>query len=77
MDSLQELIDAREITLNCNACGHASQKPIAWVRSHREMLCQRCGAVVILGTSQLKARIRELERQMRELHRLLLSQIKR
>jgi hypothetical protein len=76
MQSLQDLIDSREIDLSCGSCRRTHTRPVAWVRSRREMACPECHGIIVLGTSELKGRIRDIERQMQELHRMLSHTIK-
>ena len=76
MQSLQDLIDSREIDLACGSCQRTHTRPVAWVRSRREMACPDCHGTIVLGTSELKGRIRDIERQMQELHRMLSHTIK-
>jgi DNA-directed RNA polymerase subunit RPC12/RpoP len=71
MESLEELIEAHEIDLKCPSCSRTINRSIAWLRKHRDMACPSCETTIILGTSKLNAEIRNIERQMAELHRQL------
>lgn len=71
MESLAELIEAHEIDLKCPSCARTIKRSIAWLRKHRDMSCPSCETTIILGTSKLNAEMRNIERQMAELHRQL------
>jgi copper chaperone CopZ len=70
-ESLEELIEAHEIEVTCQGCSRIIKRSIAWLRKHRDMACPSCETTIILGTSKLNAEIRNVERQMAELHRQL------
>lgn len=71
MESLEELIKAHEIDIKCPGCERTCKRTIAWLRKHRDMQCPVCETTIILGTSKLNAEMRNIERQMAELHRQL------
>jgi hypothetical protein len=70
-ESLEQLIEAHELDVTCPGCSRTLKRPIAWLRKHRDMTCPTCETTIILGTSKLNAEIRNVERQMAELHRQL------
>jgi uncharacterized Zn-finger protein len=71
MQSIEKLIAAHELEVQCAGCSTVIQRPIAWLREHRDMTCPICETTIILGTSKINAEIRNVERQLMELHRQL------
>lgn len=70
-ESLKQLIAAHEIDVACPQCARTLKRSIAWLRKRRDMTCPGCETTIILGTSKMNAEIRNVERQMAELHRQL------
>jgi DNA-directed RNA polymerase subunit RPC12/RpoP len=76
MESIEELIQAHELDVECTRCSHKIKRSIAWLRKHRDTICPNCDTTIVLGTSRLMAEMRNIERQMTELHRQLTQKFK-
>lgn len=71
MKSIEQVIEAHEIEINCGVCRRISPRSIGWLRGRRDMDCPACGATIVLGTSPLNQRVRSVERQIRQMSQQL------
>ena len=60
------MFDKQSIDIPCANCGRKTSKTIGWLKTNRQMTC-RCGTVLNLDTSDLRAKIKQLERQLGKL----------
>jgi hypothetical protein len=66
-----ELIESRELDVECRPCGWTESRTIAWLLTHRDMECPNCLGIIVLNTSDMKDRMRHLRRQVSDLRRHL------
>lgn len=71
MKMLTDAIDSHDIELDCPHCRRKLARSISWLRGRRDTTCPTCETTIVLGTSRINAQIRNVERQMTELHRQL------
>jgi ribosomal protein S27E len=64
---IDELIEARELEIECHACHATNSRTLGWLRSRHETQCDTCGELIVLGTADLRARMRNTERLLRAL----------
>jgi len=77
MGTLEEIVSAYELTIDCEQCGAKTPKPIGWIRLHRDMTCPGCTAVIVLNTSRITATIRGVERKLGDLQTQLTERIRK
>jgi len=65
---VEQLLEQREIDVDCWKCGHTSALTLRWISAHREMSCAECGTLIILNTSKLQGEVARLRRQLGALH---------
>ena len=65
---VEELLEQREIEVDCWKCGGKAQLTLHWVSTHRDMCCGNCGTLIILNTSRLQGEVMRLRRQLGALH---------
>lgn len=65
---VEELLEQREIDVDCWRCGNKAQLTLHWVSTHRDMCCPDCGTLIILNTSKLQGEVARLRRQLGALH---------
>lgn len=77
MDSpgLDEVIDAREMEVDCHACHTANLRTLGWMRNRHETQCDCCGELIVLGTAELRSQMRNTERLLRVLSEQLMEQL--
>jgi hypothetical protein len=46
---LDEVIDAREIDVDCHACHTTNLRTLGWMRNRHETQCDCCGELIVLG----------------------------
>ena len=73
MTALPDLIEAREITIQCRPCGWTEQRSVSWLSTQRDMICPSCQRVVVLNTSEIKRKIASLRRQCSTMHKQLVE----
>ena len=76
MQTLEEIVSAYELTIDCEKCGAKTPKAIGWIKLHRDMTCPGCNAVIVLNTSRLTATIRGVERKLGDLQTQLTARIR-
>lgn len=76
MDTLERLIDARELDVSCPHCRQVNARTIGWLRDRHEMNCDSCDELIVLGTAELRSQIRTTTRQLRELSESLHTQVR-
>jgi hypothetical protein len=76
MDSLERLIDARELEIPCPHCHKTNLRSIGWLRDRHEMNCASCDELIVLGTAELRSQMRTAARQLRDLSSQLHSQLR-
>jgi hypothetical protein len=64
---IDELIEAREMEIECHACHVTNLRTLGWMRTRHETHCDGCGELIVLGTADLRARMRNTERLLRAL----------
>jgi hypothetical protein len=64
-NGIDELIEAREIDIECHACHVTNLRALGWLRTRHETRCDGCGELIVLGTADLRAQIRNTERLLR------------
>lgn len=72
---IDELIALREIEIECHACHAVNLRTLGWMREKHETRCDACGELIVLGTAELRARMRNTERQLRTLGEQLAQQL--
>jgi hypothetical protein len=65
---VEELLEQREIEVDCWKCGSKAQLTLHWISTHRDMCCIDCGTLIILNTSRLQGEVTRLRRQLGALH---------
>jgi len=65
---VEELLEQREIDVECWKCANTAQLTLQWVTTHRDMCCAQCGTLIILNTSKLQGEVARLRRQLGALH---------
>jgi hypothetical protein len=68
MSELKELIDAREMDVNCWQCGWQGARTLSWLSNRRDMNCPQCSCVMVLCTSKVRSEITHQRRQLAALH---------
>ena len=76
MESLERLIDTRELEVPCPHCQTKNVKTIGWLRERQEMTCSECDELIVLGTAQIRSQIRDTARQLRDLSESLQTQLR-
>jgi hypothetical protein len=76
MDSLERLIDARELDVRCPHCQTTNVRTIGWLRDRQEMSCAACEELIVLGTAEIRTLIRTTTRQLRDLSEQLHTQLR-
>jgi hypothetical protein len=76
MDSLERLIEARELDVRCPHCETMNVRTIGWLRDRQEMSCADCDELIVLGTAELRTQIRTTSRQLRDLSESLHTQLR-
>ncbi len=76
MDSLERLIEARELDVRCPHCQANNVRTIGWLRDRQEMSCAACEELIVLGTAELRSQIRNTSRQLRDLSEQLHTQLR-
>ena len=67
----KNLVSQHPVEIHCRQCNTRFDILIEKVRSLREMHCPACAALIVLGTSDVRAQIRRIERAMGEMQQLL------
>jgi hypothetical protein len=65
---VEEMLEQREIEVDCWKCGNKAQLTLHWVSTHRDMCCADCGTLIILNGSKLQGEVARLRRQLSALH---------
>jgi transposase-like protein len=76
MDSLDRLIEARELDVRCPHCHANNVRTLGWLRDRQEMSCAACDELIVLGTAELRTLIRTTSRQLRDLNEQLRTQFR-
>lgn len=76
MDSLESLIDSRELEVPCPHCRSINLRTIGWLRDRHEMSCTHCDELIVLGTAEIRNQIRTTTRQLRDLSGQLHAQLR-
>jgi Zn finger protein HypA/HybF involved in hydrogenase expression len=76
-ETLAQIINAYELSINCEKCGAQSQQTIGWIRLHRDMKCPGCDSVIVLNTSRITGTIRSVERRLNDLQSQLTERIRK
>lgn len=72
---IDELIEAREMEIECHTCHATVMRTLGWMRNRHETDCDVCGELIVLGTADLRARVRNTERLLRALGEQLGEQL--
>jgi len=75
MSALNDLIESRELEVQCRHCGWAELRTLSWLGVRRDMNCPACSGVIILNTSERRLAITRLRRQVSALHEHLVEMI--
>ncbi len=73
MTALPDLIEARELAVQCRPCGWTEQRCVSWLSTQRDMICPSCQRVIVLNTSEIKRKIASLRRQCSTMHKQLVE----
>lgn len=73
---LDEVIDAREMEVECHACHTTNLRTLGWMRNRHETQCDCCGELIVLGTADLRSQMRNTERLLRTLSEQLTDQLR-
>ncbi len=76
MESLEHLIETRELDVRCPHCASNNVRAIGWLRNRQEMSCTACDELIVLGTADLRSQIRTTTRQLRDLSESLHTQLR-
>jgi hypothetical protein len=76
MESLERLIEARELDVRCPHCQTTNVRTLGWLRDRHEMTCSECDELIVLGTAEIRNQIRTTTRQLRDLSEQLHSQLR-
>ena len=76
MESLERLIDNRELDVICPHCQTTNVRSLGWLRDRPEMNCAHCEELIVLGTAELRNLIRTTTRQLRDLSQQLHTQVR-
>jgi ribosomal protein S27E len=72
---IDELIEQREMEVECHSCHASNTRTLGWMRNRHETSCDSCGEVIVLGTADLRAQVRNTERLLRVLGQQLTEQL--
>src|SRR5262249_9026501 len=67
----KRLANQHPVEIHCRPCNTRFDVPIEQIRSQREMSCPACAALIVLGTSDITAQIRQIENAMVDMQELL------
>jgi ribosomal protein S27E len=73
---LDEVIDSREMDVECHACHTTNLRTLGWMRNRHETQCDCCGELIVLGTAELRSQMRNTERLLRVLGEQLSEQLR-
>lgn len=65
------VFDKGKIPIPCPECSKKTTKTIAWIKSHAELTCSGCGAVIHLKKDELIAGLKKAEKSIADLGRRL------
>jgi hypothetical protein len=74
---LDEVIDAREMEVDCHCCHAMNLRTLGWLRNRHETQCDCCGELIVLGTAELRSQMRNTERLLRALSEQLTERLSR
>ena len=63
-------LDDLEIEIPCENCGRKTKKTIRWIKSNNEFVCA-CGTHISLDSSDFRAKIAKIERDLGNLGKSL------
>ncbi len=72
---IDELIEARPMEFECHSCHETNSRALGWMRKRHETHCDSCGELIVLGTADLRAQMRNTERLLRALSEQLTQQL--
>ena len=72
---LDEVIESREMDIECHACHALNLRTLGWMRNRHETQCDCCGDLIVLGTAELRSQMRNTERLLRVLSEQLMEQL--
>ena len=72
---IDELIEAREIEIQCHSCHATVTRTLGWMRNRHETSCDACDELIVLGTAALRAEMRTTARLLRALGQQLGEQL--
>ncbi|MEY4760996.1 MAG: hypothetical protein RLZZ200_852 [Pseudomonadota bacterium] len=64
---IDEVIDSRQMDIECHACHQTNHRTLGWMRDRHETQCDCCGELIVLGTAELRSQVRNTERILRVL----------
>lgn len=64
---IDEVIDSRDMEVECHACHAPNHRTLGWMRDRHETQCDCCGELIVLGTAELRSKMRNTERLLRVL----------
>ncbi len=67
----KNLVSQHPVEIHCRQCNARFDVPIEKARSLREMSCPTCAALIVLGTSEIRAQIRQIEKALLDMQQLL------
>jgi hypothetical protein len=76
MESLERLIENRELDVRCPHCHTNNVRALGWLRDRQDMSCAACDELIVLGTAELRNVIRTTSRQLRDLSEQLHTQLR-
>ncbi|MER9188634.1 hypothetical protein [Mesorhizobium australicum] len=65
------MFEKAEIGIPCPKCRHKTNKTIAWIKAHHEMVCAGCGSTIGLEKKELISGLDKVDKSVAELRKTL------
>jgi hypothetical protein len=66
MAGTNKIASQHPVEIHCRHCDTRFEMPIGRIRCIAEMSCPSCSAVIVLGTSEVNAQIRKIEKALQK-----------
>jgi ribosomal protein L40E len=67
----QGIFDKSIIAMDCRHCTYRNERTVAWVKTHNETECDRCGATFSINKPEIEKSPNEVDRTMNGLRAML------
>lgn len=64
------MFENAEIGIPCPKCSHKTNKTVAWIKSHDEMICEGCGSTVQVDSKKFLAGLKEADKAVADLRKV-------